>query len=162
MGCRLCKTCSPTCVFAQMARVNFRMVVQMANGKWLKVWCAHFQFGHYYITRRAVRSRHLPLFLFWLFYWLLSIGKDVSRHNKDSELCSYKHQPHSKNYSVQYMYAESEDGTLLTEQREARNTWKDGRDYFRGLLEGEGGGADMRSGSIERWKYGREDKGSRN
>ena len=42
---------------------------------------------------------------------------------------------------------ESEDGTLLTEQREVRNRWKD---YFMGLVEGEVRGADMRSDSVGR------------
>ena len=37
--------------------------------------------------------------------------------------------------------------TLLTEQREVRNRWKD---YSKGLLEGEVRGADMRSDSVGR------------
>ena len=42
---------------------------------------------------------------------------------------------------------ENEEGTLLTEQREVRNRCKD---YFRGLLDGEGRDVDTRTGSAER------------
>ena len=42
---------------------------------------------------------------------------------------------------------ESEDGTLLTEQREVRNRWKD---YFRGLLDREVRDVDTRRGWAER------------
>ena len=42
---------------------------------------------------------------------------------------------------------ESEDGTLLTEQREVRNRWKD---YLKALLEGEVRGSDMRSDKVGR------------
>ena len=41
----------------------------------------------------------------------------------------------------------SENGTLLTEQREVRNRWKE---YFRGLLDGEVSEADVSSCSEER------------